>query len=429
MGKAKNLYEKGNHLGNVLVTISDKKLQHSTDGTTVDYYNADIITANDFYPFGSQMPGRKYSQPNTKYRYGFNGKENDSEVKGEGNQQDYGMRIYDTRLGRFLSRDPLSASYPYYSPYHFAGNTPIQAIDLDGEEPVGYSTSARFKHPGREWIRTVDDSKVGSNVQGQWFKMQIKDAVAAQWTVFRKETQEIASYGGYHKLETRVDFYYLDNSVNAPTPGNNYVTNPAGAFAGNLIAFDARERTDMKQGSAIADGFQYMALGIVAAPAALAAAPTVGSAISSYGTTTLSFGLTERAVGVGINAGFQYLQNAPNKGWGLENIKNMNGTSLFLTGLNPEAVAVNAIGSNFGKLTIADRGSKSVLGSGFNLREASVGAAIDFTGGKMGKGLENLALKYGGLKPLQSSTLGNVLSGTATTPANTINDEANKKTP
>jgi hypothetical protein len=35
------------------------------------------------------------------YRYGFNGKENDNEVKGAGNQQDYGMRIYDPRWGSF----------------------------------------------------------------------------------------------------------------------------------------------------------------------------------------------------------------------------------------------------------------------------------------------------------------------------------------
>jgi hypothetical protein len=40
------------------------------------------------------MPGRKFSA-GSGYRYGFNGKENDNEVKGEGNQQDYGMRIYD----------------------------------------------------------------------------------------------------------------------------------------------------------------------------------------------------------------------------------------------------------------------------------------------------------------------------------------------
>ncbi len=82
------------------------------------------------------MPGRKFSA-GTQYRYGFNGKENDNEVKGEGNQQDYGMRIYDPRLGRFLSEDPITQEYPELTPYQFASNTPIQAIDLDGLEAAG----------------------------------------------------------------------------------------------------------------------------------------------------------------------------------------------------------------------------------------------------------------------------------------------------
>jgi RHS repeat-associated protein len=69
------------------------------------------------------------------HRFGFNGKENDNEIKGTGNQQDYGMRIYDPRLGRFLSVDPLTKDYPWYSPYQFAGNSPIKFIDLDGLEP------------------------------------------------------------------------------------------------------------------------------------------------------------------------------------------------------------------------------------------------------------------------------------------------------
>ncbi|HBG70621.1 MAG: hypothetical protein A2W93_09640 [Bacteroidetes bacterium GWF2_43_63] len=71
------------------------------------------------------------------HRFGFNGKENDNEVKGTGNQQDYGMRIYDPRLGRFLSADPLivqEQKYPELSPYQFASNRPIDAIDLDGLE-------------------------------------------------------------------------------------------------------------------------------------------------------------------------------------------------------------------------------------------------------------------------------------------------------
>ncbi len=133
--RGEKLYELSNHLGNVLVTISDKRygVDDGNDGH-YDYYLADVMNANDYYPFGMLMPGRKYSASDV-YRYGFNGKENDNEVNGEGNQQDYGMRVYDPRIGRFLSVDPLTQSYPWYTPYQFAGNSPLFAVDLDGAEP------------------------------------------------------------------------------------------------------------------------------------------------------------------------------------------------------------------------------------------------------------------------------------------------------
>lgn len=82
------------------------------------------------------MPNRKY-QSSSPYRYGFNGKENDIEAvtTGEGTQ-DYGMRIYNPSLGKFLSVDPLAKGYPWYTPYQFAGNKPIVAVDLDGAEEL-----------------------------------------------------------------------------------------------------------------------------------------------------------------------------------------------------------------------------------------------------------------------------------------------------
>ena len=76
------------------------------------------------------MPGRQYSAT-TGYRYGFNGKEKDTESPV---QYDYGFRIYDPRLVRFKSVDPLSPKYPELTPYQFASNTPIKAVDLDGLE-------------------------------------------------------------------------------------------------------------------------------------------------------------------------------------------------------------------------------------------------------------------------------------------------------
>lgn len=146
------LYERGNHLGNVLTVVSDRKIavDHGTynssgvlvnttpDGIT-DYYLADIVSACDYYAFGSKMPGRKFNSSANKYRYGFNGKENDNETVGtDEGTQDYGMRIYNPALGRFLSVDPITKNYPELTPYQFASNKPIRAIDLDGLEALDY---------------------------------------------------------------------------------------------------------------------------------------------------------------------------------------------------------------------------------------------------------------------------------------------------
>ncbi len=67
------------------------------------------------------------------YRYGFNGKEKDDEVKGKGNSIDLGDRILDPRIGRTFKMDRYSYKFPGESPYSFAMNTPICALDPDGK--------------------------------------------------------------------------------------------------------------------------------------------------------------------------------------------------------------------------------------------------------------------------------------------------------
>jgi len=77
------------------------------------------------------MPGRKFDA-GSGYRYGFNRKEKDNST-GEGNL-DFGARIYDGRIGRWLSIDPLQHKYPSLSPYIFAGNKPVKFLDVDGKD-------------------------------------------------------------------------------------------------------------------------------------------------------------------------------------------------------------------------------------------------------------------------------------------------------
>ena len=56
-------------------------------------------------------------------------------MEGAGNEYDFGARIYDPRLGRFLSLDPWVSKYPDLSPYIFAADNPIRLIDVVGKGP------------------------------------------------------------------------------------------------------------------------------------------------------------------------------------------------------------------------------------------------------------------------------------------------------
>jgi RHS repeat-associated protein len=82
--------------------------------------------------FGVALYGRTWSSEG--YRYGFNGKEKDSETTA--GAYDFGARIYDGRLGRWLSADGKFKKYPSHSPYHFGFNNPILVIDSDGNENI-----------------------------------------------------------------------------------------------------------------------------------------------------------------------------------------------------------------------------------------------------------------------------------------------------
>jgi len=76
-----------------------------------------------------------------KYPMGYNGQLKVNEWSGIGNYLDYKERGEDTRIGRFLSIDPMSAKYPMLTPYQFASNSPMMGIDLDGLELLPINSS------------------------------------------------------------------------------------------------------------------------------------------------------------------------------------------------------------------------------------------------------------------------------------------------
>ena len=118
----------------MLSVVSDYKVGVDDNSNwEAEYYLSKVKSAQDYYAFGMTQPGRSFVSED--YRYGFNGKEKDEDGElGELTHYDYGFRIYNPGIGRFLSVDPIAPDYPELSPYQFASNTPIQAIDIDGLE-------------------------------------------------------------------------------------------------------------------------------------------------------------------------------------------------------------------------------------------------------------------------------------------------------
>lgn len=141
--RGNKLFETANHLGSVNMTQTDRHTPVNSGGN-VTFYRQDMQSAEDFTPFGMSMPGKVFDA-GAAYSYKFNGKERMYEINGKSNQYDYGMRIYDPRGGRFWSVDPLTAKYPWYTPYQFAGNKPINSIDLDGAEELEIARMSALK--------------------------------------------------------------------------------------------------------------------------------------------------------------------------------------------------------------------------------------------------------------------------------------------
>ena len=102
-----------------------------------NYFTADVISYSDYHPFGMLMPNRHGQDDD--YRYGFNGMEKDDEVRGtKGASYDFGARMYDPRIGRWLSVDPLEAEYVGHTPFNFVANSSLILVDPNGEEWVCY---------------------------------------------------------------------------------------------------------------------------------------------------------------------------------------------------------------------------------------------------------------------------------------------------
>ena len=107
------------------------------------------------------MPNRQVTDGN--YRYAYQGQEKDPETGKEAFQ----LRLWDSRIGRWLTTDPAGQ---YHSPYMAMGNNPLRMVDPDGSTaikfggpPNGETSSFSFRNSFTDWFSDLYSSIGGSS--------------------------------------------------------------------------------------------------------------------------------------------------------------------------------------------------------------------------------------------------------------------------
>jgi RHS repeat-associated protein len=246
------VYEFSNHLGNVLTTFSDRKIavENISDQGHVAWYTSEILSSTDYYPFGFQMPGRVYEADG--YRYGFQGQEDDPEVHGSKSTSIYfKYRIHDTRIGRFLSVDPLVASYPYNSSYAFAENRVIDGIELEGLEYydcnllLDYETS-RILKLDEQWV-TENFDGVFIRVHPMWGEINIHNQ---EFYLIKSGASNTRAWKNEHVRTTGTNTY-TETFISGPNIDGEWVNMNTGNVDYNSFAHKVT-RYMIRQGTTVA---------------------------------------------------------------------------------------------------------------------------------------------------------------------------------
>jgi RHS repeat-associated protein len=131
---------------------------------------ATVVSYDDYDGWGMILEGRSAVNGDGRPRFKFTGKERDAESK-----YDYfGARYYDSRVGRWMSVDPLAERNPHLSPFNYVSNNPVVRLDLRGLSDITiHIRRIRETANSTIGILTVTNSANSSSLAG--FTLELPD--------------------------------------------------------------------------------------------------------------------------------------------------------------------------------------------------------------------------------------------------------------
>ncbi|MGF7231947.1 RHS repeat-associated core domain-containing protein, partial [Arachidicoccus sp.] len=201
---------------------------------------------SDYYPYGMVL-----RSGGTDYRYGYQGAY--AEKDGETDWNAFELRMYDSRIARWLTTDPAGQ---YYSPYIAMGNDPVNGVDKDGGEDTppdwyahqnGDGSISTFHWEGHHEQEATAAGQLYVNVAGD---DQSADVAMSGAQAFFSRSPEFRGFQRYTDMNSimtfdqRMAFHqdqrnawleanpYFKNHPYDPPLGNDLVGQAFGMYAG-----------------------------------------------------------------------------------------------------------------------------------------------------------------------------------------------------